>query len=179
MNRELSLEEVHKETLNVLKKIDEICEHNDIKYSIMYGTLIGYMRHNGFIPWDDDMDVCMLRPEYDKFVAYCNEHEEELYPFKLMSKYTADDYPFNLQRFCDTRFKMVKTDGLSDAGMGLFIDIYPLDALGNLNNRLTKLLFVPIIFLLCAQPTHCIQNVFFFSICFLAPFLTFPNASKG
>ena len=83
MNRELSLEEVHKETLNVLKKIDEICEHNDIKYSIMYGTLIGYMRHNGFIPWDDDMDVCMLRPEYDKFVAYCNEHEEELYPFKL------------------------------------------------------------------------------------------------
>ena len=43
MNRELSLEEVHKETLNVLKKIDEICEHNDIKYSIMYGTLIGYM----------------------------------------------------------------------------------------------------------------------------------------
>ena len=95
MNRELSLEEVHKETLNVLKKIDEICEHYDIKYSIMYGTLIGYMRHNGFIPWDDDMDVCMLRPEYDKFVAYCNEHEEELYPFKLMSKYTADDYPFN------------------------------------------------------------------------------------
>ena len=138
MNRELSLEEVHKETLNVLKKIDEICEHNDIKYSIMYGTLIGYMRHNGFIPWDDDMDVCMLRPEYDKFVAYCNEHEEELYPFKLMSKYTADDYPFNLQRFCDTRFKMVKTDGLSDAGMGLFIDIYPLDALGNVKNGAKK-----------------------------------------
>lgn len=138
MNRELSLEEVHKETLNVLKKIDEICEHNDIKYSIMYGTLIGYMRHNGFIPWDDDTDVCMLRPEYDKFVAYCNEHEEELYPFKLMSKYTADDYPFNLQRFCDTRFKMVKTDGLSDAGMGLFIDIYPLDALGNVKNGAKK-----------------------------------------
>lgn len=138
MNRELSLEEVHKETLNVLKKIDDICEHNDIKYSIMYGTLIGYMRHNGFIPWDDDMDVCMLRPEYDKFVAYCNEHEEELYPFKLMSKYTADDYPFNLQRFCDTRFKMVKTDGLSDAGMGLFIDIYPLDALGNVKNGAKK-----------------------------------------
>ena len=67
MNRELSLEEVHKETLNVLKKIDEICEHNDIKYSIMYGTLIGYMRHKGFIPWDDDADVAMLRPEYEKF----------------------------------------------------------------------------------------------------------------
>ena len=76
--------------------------------------------------------------QYCKKEFELNEHEEELYPFKLMSKYTADDYPFNLQRFCDTRFKMVKTDGLSDAGMGLFIDIYPLDALGNVKNGAKK-----------------------------------------
>ena len=124
--------------LRILEFVDRVCRKHGIRYWLSSGTLLGAVRHGGFIPWDDDMDVCMLRPEYDKFVAYCNEHEEELYPFKLMSKYTADDYPFNLQRFCDTRFKMVKTDGLSDAGMGLFIDIYPLDALGNVKNGAKK-----------------------------------------
>lgn len=135
MCKELSLEEIHKETLNVLRKIDEICKVNNIKYNIMYGTLLGYVRHNGYIPWDDDMDITMLRPDYDKFIAYCKNYEDEILPFKLFSKETQDDYPFNIPRFCDTRFRMVKTDGLKDAGMGLFIDIYPLDGLGTVKDK--------------------------------------------
>lgn len=53
--------------LNTLLRFNEFCENNNIKYTIAYGTALGAIRHKGFIPWDDDIDVIMLRPEYDKF----------------------------------------------------------------------------------------------------------------
>ena len=71
-NTPLTIEEIHEGTLIILKKIIEICDKINVNYFIAYGTLIGAVRHQGFIPWDDDLDIIMLRPEYDKFVAYCD-----------------------------------------------------------------------------------------------------------
>ena len=70
--------------LEVLEKIDRICKENGIKYFADWGTLLGAVRHKGFIPWDDDMDICMLRPDYLRFIQVIDnytrseEHTSEL-----------------------------------------------------------------------------------------------------
>ena len=129
--RYLDLDEIHKVTLDVVKKIISICEEQNITYYTMYGSLIGAVRHKGFIPWDDDFDIMMLRPDYDRFMQYCIENSEALYPYKLINRNTAKDYAFNISRFCDCRYEMIRDNNESSAGMGIFVDIYPFDGLGN------------------------------------------------
>ena len=129
MEKELSLQEIHTETLQILEKIISVCQECDAEYFLIYGSLLGAIRHKGFIPWDDDMDIAMLRPSFDTFCQYCHEHEEELYPYKLIDRTNTSDYPYNIPRFCDLRYRM-ETEEVPDAGMGMFIDIYPLDGLG-------------------------------------------------
>ena len=129
--RYLDLDEIHKVTLDVVKKIISICEEQNITYYTMYGSLIGAVRHKGFIPWDDDFDIIMLRPDYDRFMQYCIENSEALYPYKLINRNTSKDYAFNISRFCDCRYEMIRDNNEPSAGMGIFVDIYPFDGLGN------------------------------------------------
>ncbi len=126
----LTLEQIHQGTLEILKKIIVICDELHINYYMAYGTLLGAVRHQGFIPWDDDLDILMLRPDYDKFVDYCYANEAALFPLKLMGPDNTPDYPFNVWRFCDLRYRM-ESEEVSDAGMGMFIDVYCLDGAGN------------------------------------------------
>ncbi len=63
--------------LDILKAIDTICKRHRLKYYAWYGTLLGAVRHHGFIPWDDDMDLAMLREDYEKFKYYCEKELPE------------------------------------------------------------------------------------------------------
>ena len=65
--RQIDLEEKKKIQLEILDSIHSFCLHNDIKYSLGYGSLLGAVRHGGFIPWDDDIDIIMLRDDYTRF----------------------------------------------------------------------------------------------------------------
>lgn len=68
VSAKFSLEELQHIELGILDYIDTICKQYNIRYFLAYGTLIGAIRHKGFIPWDDDIDICMLRNDYNKFI---------------------------------------------------------------------------------------------------------------
>ena len=136
--RELTLAEIHEGTLEVLKRFISVCDQIEVQYFLAYGSLIGAVRHHGFIPWDDDLDVIMLRPDYEKFREYCNKHEGELTPFRFFDRHNTPDYPYTIGRFCDIRYRMVRNDNVPDAGQGMFIDIYPHDGAGNNNDKRWK-----------------------------------------
>lgn len=129
--KELNIEEIHNVSLSALKKIIEICDHLNINYYMTYGTLIGVIRHKGFIPWDDDLDITMLRKDFNVFCEYCYSHEKELYPYKLLSIKNTENYPYGIPRFNDMRFTAVYGN-VKAYDSGIFIDIYPLDGADHL-----------------------------------------------
>lgn len=65
------IKKIQNEQFKILCEIDSVCKKHGIKYQLMAGTLLGAIRHNGFIPWDDDIDICMLRKEYEYFLKIC------------------------------------------------------------------------------------------------------------
>ena len=127
---QLSMTEVQDVALQILKEVATICENNSIQYFLTYGTLLGAIRHKGFIPWDDDVDIMMPRPDYERFCNYFKEHSEEVYPYKLFNLEVCSDYPYMISRISDDRYE-IKVNNEKEYGMGVFIDIYPLDGLGN------------------------------------------------
>lgn len=133
-------EELHDATMVLLKKLIEVCEAADVQYMLAYGTLLGAVRHQGFIPWDDDCDIMMLRPEYERFASYCTAHEKELYPFRFITRHSMPPtYLMTIGRFCDTRYRM-ETNLQHDTGIGLFLDIHPIDGAGNTREEAMEVL---------------------------------------
>jgi lipopolysaccharide cholinephosphotransferase len=134
---ELSINEIHEVEFDILKKIDQIVRKLGISYGMAYGSLIGTIRHHGFIPWDDDLDITMLRSDYEIFVKYFSEHEDELYPYRLFTPEKNPDYPHIIARVCHINYPVV-VDNEIPCGMGVFVDIYPLDGMGNDEKQLIR-----------------------------------------
>ncbi len=113
--------------LEMLLEFDRICRKYDIKYSLDSGTLIGAVRHGGFIPWDDDVDVSMLRSEYEKFFKVCKK-ELNTEKFFLQDFRTDKEYRWGFPklRYNDTIFLY---EGQENATWhtGLFLDIFVYD----------------------------------------------------
>lgn len=119
------LKELQKKELIILKEFKTLCENNNLTYFIAYGTLLGAVRHNGFIPWDDDIDVCMPFKDYIRFEEICETQLNN--NFFLQTRYTQPEagLTYNKLRLNNTTLII---DHLSDRDIhhGINIDIYPL-----------------------------------------------------
>ena len=127
------MQEVSREEyIEVLKKelsfIDEICSEQNIRYFVYYGSLIGAIRHHGMIPWDDDIDIVMPRNDYEKFLEYFKSNNTDCYT--IVSNDTDSSVPYLISRVSDKRYHLEFLQGIQHE-VGVFIDIYPLDGMGN------------------------------------------------
>lgn len=84
MKREYSLQEIQDKELEILTFFHELCTENEIPYSLAYGTMIGAVRHGGFIPWDDDIDVFMRRADYNRLVRIMSETKGALFAYDYL-----------------------------------------------------------------------------------------------
>lgn len=134
----ISIREVQEGEFEILKKIDDLCTQLNLKYCLAYGTLIGAIRHKGFIPWDDDADIMMPRRDYNLFVNYFIEHKEELKPFEIINPQVNNKCPYTISRISDSRYQLDFYNE-DNYGIGLFVDIYPLDGVGNTVETYSKL----------------------------------------
>ena len=125
--------------LEILKEIDRICRKNDIEYSLYGGSLLGAIRHNGFIPWDDDIDIAMTRDNYLKFIKVCKHN--------LNNKFFLDCYETNKKygafyakiKLKNTLFVEYKNKDDYDKTNCIWVDIFPLDYVsGRMNKKQQK-----------------------------------------
>jgi lipopolysaccharide cholinephosphotransferase len=120
--KELTLSELKSILLKILLFIDKFCRENDINYSLDGGTLLGAVRHKGFIPWDDDIDIMMPRPDYDKFVSLFVDNSNN---YKLLCYEREKKFEFAFAKLSDTRTVLFEY-GL-DTLYGINIDIFSID----------------------------------------------------
>lgn len=127
--KELTDEQLKEIELNILREIKYVCDKNNLKFFLCGGTLLGAIRHNGFIPWDDDIDIYMPREDYSKFITLFNEHSSKEYKFICMENTPAYCIPFG-KAVC-TETSLFETQVQSTPGMGVYVDVFPLDGLGD------------------------------------------------
>ena len=116
--------------LENFKLFKKICDDNNLRYYMIGGTLIGVVRHNGFIPWDDDIDVAMPRDDFERLVRFIEKEKGDKY--LIMDTKHYPNYPLMTTRITmrGTKFKEEALKSI-DAPMGIFLYLYPLDKMSD------------------------------------------------
>ncbi len=110
--------------LDILNHFIHICKNHHLTYFCCGGTAIGAIRHHGMIPWDDDIDVFMPRPDYDRFVQIASQIDMGNY--ELATPYTCKDYPLYFVKLCNRQTTLQELED-TPCIYGLYIDIFPID----------------------------------------------------
>lgn len=136
MGKDIQLAEMKQIELRVLKQIREICEAQGFRYFLVGGTLLGAVRHQGFIPWDDDIDIGMPRPDYERFIDYCLSHDV---PFKVMCNRSEKNYGYLYAKaMAPDTVILEESSNRYDVDMGIYVDIFPVDGLGDTRAEAVK-----------------------------------------
>ncbi len=125
------LERIKKIEMELMAEIDRICKKHDITYFLVGGSMLGAVRHQGFIPWDDDMDIGMLRDDYDKFRRVCPKELKANLRYQSFDCEPTSHYIFDKVRLEDTYFNTAFSNRFNDIQNGIFIDVLVFDKTGN------------------------------------------------
>ena len=110
--------------LEILKAVDTTCRQHGLHYYIWAGTMIGAIRHKCFIPWDDDLDIAMPRPDYERLIAHCREWLPE--PFEMVCAENDPVYPLPFAKIQDSQTTLIERMHLKYLG-GIYLDVFPID----------------------------------------------------
>lgn len=124
VERKLSLVEIQKYELEIAKEIKKICENNNIQYFLIGGTLLGAVRHRGFIPWDDDMDIGMTFENYVRFIKVAKKQLNSRFALQHWDDGTAYSYPFAKVKMVGTRVTE-KVNRNLNIDKGIWVDVFP------------------------------------------------------
>lgn len=132
--QELDLNSIRNIQLDALSFFDNFCRKNNLRYSLAGGTLLGAIRHKGYIPWDDDIDLMMPRPDYERFKEIFSGNEKYCI-------YTPEnsDYPYLYTKLCDLNTVLIEKPGTKSIKYHVYLDIYPIDGLPTDLNESKKL----------------------------------------
>ena len=136
MMKELTLHDIQEVSKEILYAVDAFCKKHNIKYSLGYGALIGAIRHKDVIPWDDDIDIIMTRPEYERFIKiFHTDGEMHDLGLKMYAPELGNAF-FGISRVCDMKRTLVKKYyNWTDDNTGLWIDVFVIDALPDDNGE--------------------------------------------
>lgn len=125
---ELNIEELKKTELDIAIYVDDFCRKNGIQYSLGGGTLLGAVRHKGFIPWDDDIDLNMTRDNYERFIDLFSRENGR---YRLVTYKTNPQYKYLFAKVVDTQTCLIEDHNFPVEEMGVFVDIFPIDSLAD------------------------------------------------
>ncbi len=125
--KQIEREECREVQMSVLDEIARICKEHHLDYSLSYGTLLGAVRHKGYIPWDDDIDISLMREDYDKLIAILKDPNVPKKEWFSVVDDTDDGYFYSFAKAYDNR-TVVKMDR-HKGEFGIWVDIFPLDNL--------------------------------------------------
>lgn len=127
--RRIEIEELKKLQLDILESVDSFCRSHEIDYFLSSGTAIGAVRHHGYIPWDDDIDIAMTRPNYEKFIHSFNGAYHNLY---VVSPELDWNYYAPYANVCDNRTVLYEgINGHRGMKLGCKIDVFPIDGISS------------------------------------------------
>jgi lipopolysaccharide cholinephosphotransferase len=138
---ELLIKKLHIIELAMLGEFIRICQKYSLRYYLIGGSALGAVRHSGFIPWDDDIDIGMPRVDYEKFLSVAQaELDADLF---LQTHKTDPAYPFSFAKIRNSKTTFIQSDSSHlQMNHGVYIDIFPLDGYpsSKLSRRLTKII---------------------------------------
>ena len=135
--RKLGEAEIKEVELGVMDYIHNLSQKENINYSLAYGTLLGAVRHKGYIPWDDDIDISLKRDEYDKLYQAILQDNDPVY--KVVSWENDARYPYPFYRVYDARTVYDNNYIENDIDLGICVDVFPFDYYADVNKDMVKL----------------------------------------
>lgn len=123
----LDSKEIQEIEFKILKMFDMLCKKYNLYYSLAYGTIIGAIRHKGFIPWDDDVDVMMPRSDYDKLIEIVKNEKDGISKNYVLLHDGLEGYFYPFYKICDARTIAKAEDNVTKHG--IWIDVFPVDSI--------------------------------------------------